>query len=180
MISPSSCAEELLVRRASAEDIPLIRSMADVVFRDTYRDILSPEQADYMMGWMYSPDRLSRQMEPDGPAWFIAEYRETPCAYASVQPLGQQDDGDHLFELQKIYVLPGFQGKQVGRLLYGHVCRFVKRMASGEACRIELHVNRSNPAIAFYRHLGFEILRAGDFPIGNGFFMNDYIMGVRL
>ena len=34
------------VRRATTEDIPLIRSMADVSFRDTYRDILSPEQME--------------------------------------------------------------------------------------------------------------------------------------
>ena len=40
----------------------------------------------------------------------------------------------------------------------------------------ELHVNRDNPQVAFHKHMGFSILRSGDFPIGQGFYMNDYIM----
>lgn len=39
----------LLIRRASPDDIPLIRSLADVAFRDTYAEILSEGQMDYMM-----------------------------------------------------------------------------------------------------------------------------------
>ncbi len=31
-----------------------------------------------------------------------------------------------------------------------------------------------------YRHLGMTVIREGDFPIGHGFFMNDYIMGITL
>ena len=45
---------------------------------------------------------------------------------------------------------------------------------------IELNVNRNNPAINFYSRFGFKILRQGDFHIGNGFYMNDYIMGLEL
>ena len=33
---------------------------------------------------------------------------------------------------------------------------------------------------SFYRHLGMTVLRQGDFHIGNGFYMNDYIMGLDL
>lgn len=171
----------LSIRRATPDDIPVIRALADVAFRHTYRDILSPEQMEYMMEWMYSERSLLRQMGEDGHVYFLAETEKgTPCAYVSVQPLGLQDDGAYLFELQKIYVLPDHQGGGVGRQLYGHICRFVKEAAAGWPCRIELHVNRYNSAVDFYRHLGMEILRTGDFPIGHGFYMNDYIMGTTL
>ena len=169
-----------MIRRAGTDDIPLIRSMAEVSFRDTYKEILSPGQLDYMMDWMYSEQSLERQMGPEGHAWFIAELDERPCGYVSVQPRGLQDDGTYLFELQKIYVLPSFKGLQMGKAMYGHVVSFVRRAASGWPCRIELHVNRNNPAVEFYKHLGLEILREGDFPIGHGFYMNDYIMGATL
>ncbi len=171
---------ETFIRRASTGDIGLIRSMAAIVFPDTYRDILSPAQLDYMMDWMYSPESLRRQMEQDGHNWFIAETGSRPSAYVSVQPLGLQEDGSHLFELQKLYVLPEFKGRGLGRLLYGHICDFVRSAAPGRTCRIELHVNRYNTAVDFYRHLGLEILRRGDFPIGQGYYMNDYIMGTSL
>ena len=42
-----------LIRRASQDDLLTIREMAQVVFRHTYRDILSDEQMEYMMDWMY-------------------------------------------------------------------------------------------------------------------------------
>lgn len=52
--------------------------------------------------------------------------------------------------------------------------------AGDRPARIELNVNRNNPAIGFYNRLGFRILRQGDFDIGHGFYMNDYIMGMEL
>ena len=169
-----------IIRRASPEDIPVIRAMADVCFRDTYRTILSPEQMEYMMDWMYSEQSLQRQMNRDGHVFFLAEMEGTPCAYFSVQPLGLQDDGDYLFEFQKMYLLPDYKGRGIGRYLVEHVFQFVREAAGGWPCRIELHVNRNNPAAGFHQRMGFSILRSGDFPIGQGYFMNDYIMGIRL
>ena len=46
--------------------------------------------------------------------------------------------------------------------------------------RIELNVNRNNPALGFYEHIGMRKDREGDFPIGNGYYMNDYIMALDL
>ena len=171
---------DLLIRRATADDIPLIRSLANVTFRDTYREILSSEQLEYMMDWMYSEASLQRQMGKDGHVYFLAEIQGRPCGYVSVQPRGLQEDGGFLFELQKIYVLPDCHGKQIGRRMYDHICDFVRQAANGWPCRIELHVNRYNAAVTFYKHLGMEILREGDFPIGHGYYMNDYIMGISL
>jgi GNAT superfamily N-acetyltransferase len=169
-----------VIRRATPEDIPLIRELAGVCFRDTYRTILSPEQMEYMMDWMYSERSLQKQMEQDGHVYFITSVDGVPCAYFSIQPLGLQEDGAYLFEFQKMYLLPAYKGKGIGRHMVGHVFQFVRDAACGWPCRIELHVNRYNPIVNFHKHMGFSILREGDFPIGNGYYMNDYIMGVTL
>ena len=42
--------------------------------------------------------------------------------------------------------------------------------------RLQLNVNRENPAVKFYLHIGMHIASQGDFPFGGGYFMNDYIM----
>lgn len=47
-------------------------------------------------------------------------------------------------------------------------------------CRMELHVNRGNRALGFYGRMGMRRLREGDFPIGDGYFMNDYILGLEI
>ena len=44
---------ELNIRPATTADIALIGQLADVCFRHTYREILSAEQLEYMMDWMY-------------------------------------------------------------------------------------------------------------------------------
>ena len=53
------------ISKASGEDIMCIHNMAQVVFRHTYREILSPEQMEYMMEWMYSPANLQKQLDED-------------------------------------------------------------------------------------------------------------------
>ncbi|MBQ8855918.1 MAG: GNAT family N-acetyltransferase, partial [Bacteroidales bacterium] len=67
------------VIRATEADIMVIHDMAEVVFRHTYKEILSPEQMDYMMDWMYSPANLKKQLE-DGHVYFIAYRDGNPCA----------------------------------------------------------------------------------------------------
>ena len=194
---------DIHISKASGEDIMCIHDMAQVVFRHTYREILSPEQMEYMMDWMYSPANLQKQLD-EGHVYYIAYRDGKPCGYVSVQPEGTADDGRLLFHLQKIYVLPSEQGHGLGRALFdravAHVREavlarevvHVREVAGGcteecvegcvEGCgaRIELNVNRSNPSIGFYHHLGLHILRQGDFHIGNGYYMNDYIMGLEV
>ncbi len=167
------------ISKASGEDIMCIHDMAQVVFRHTYREILSPEQMEYMMDWMYSPANLQKQLD-EGHVYYIAYRDGKACGYASVQAEGIADDGRLLFHLQKIYVLPSEQGYGLGRSLFDSVVAHVREAAGGCEARIELNVNRSNPSIGFYQHLGLKILRQGDFHIGNGFYMNDYIMGLEV
>jgi predicted lactoylglutathione lyase len=46
--------------------------------------------------------------------------------------------------------------------------------------QFNLNVNRFNKAIQFYRKIGFEITDTVDIAIGNGYFMEDYIMEINL
>lgn len=171
--------DEVLIRIAQTDDIPVIHDMAEVVFRHTYREILSTDQMEYMMDWMYSPFNLRKQFE-DGHIYHILFVRENPCGYVSVQKEGVDKDGTEIWHLQKIYVLPSEQGKGYGRLLFDKAAAYVRSRSTQEKVRIELNVNRQNTAVSFYRHIGMTVLRQGDFHIGNGFYMNDYIMGMDL
>lgn len=170
---------EVFIRIARTDDIAIIRDMAEVAFRHTYREILSPEQMEYMMDWMYSPDNLLKQFE-DGHVYHILFSQGRPCGYVSVQKEGTDADKTEVWHLQKIYVLPSEQGKGFGKLLFEKAVSHVKENLSGIKARIELNVNRQNTAVSFYRHLGMTILREGDFHIGNGYYMNDYIMGLDI
>lgn len=162
------------IRKATTEDIPLINKLAWEIFPLTYKNILTKEQTEYMMDWMYSPENLRKQMEEEGHIYYIA-YEECEAAgYVSIQP-----EGKDLYHLQKIYVLPYFQKSRLGRKLFEQAVSAIKELHP-DPCRMELNVNRNNPALGFYEHMGMKKVREGDFPIGNGYYMNDYIMGIDI
>ena len=81
-------------------------------------------------------------------------------------------------KLEKLYVLPEHHGKGIGRALIEHV---VWRARDAGCTALTLNVNRSNTAsVQAYQHCGFTIAASGDFPIGRGFVMEDFIMLRRI
>ena len=74
------------IRKATVSDCNLINKMAQNVFPATYKEILSSEQLNYMMDWMYSPENIRKQIEEEGHVYFIAYEGCEPCGYVSVQP----------------------------------------------------------------------------------------------
>ena len=195
------------ILKATLNDLQSIHDMAQVVFRHTYREILSPEQMEYMMEMMYSLPNLHQQIE-EGHHYYIAYDipasscvgeassdggKNTPCGYVSVQHQGKDDDGVEVFHLHKIYVMPQAQGRGVGVRLFQTVVDHVRSeidsaidggyaMTASQQpkARIELNVNKHNSAVNFYKHIGMRIIHEEDYPIGNGFYKTDYIMAMDI
>ena len=162
------------IRKATLEDIEMINRLAWIVFPHTYKEILSTEQMEYMMDWMYSPENLHKQMTEDGHIYYLAFEGDEPAGYLSIQP-----ESEHTYHLQKIYVLPSFQGKKLGKLLFEQAIKAIKELHP-EPCQMRLNVNRQNKALTFYEKMGMKKVDEGDFHIGNGYYMNDYIMGLDI
>ena len=79
-----------IIKKATTADIPLINKLAWNVFPETYKNILTHEQIEYMMDWMYSIENLHKQMEEEGHIYYIA-YEECEAAgYVSIR----QEDKD--------------------------------------------------------------------------------------
>ena len=165
---------EYKIKKATLEDIPIIQSIANITFPLTYKDIITPEQNDYMMNMMYSTNSLTKQMTVEHHTYLICYLDGKPVGYVSVQPIDKD-----VFDLQKIYVLPNHQHQHIGKYLFEHAVALIREMHPAP-CRMELHVNRYNKALHFYEHIGMHELRQGDYDIGNGYYMNDYIMGMDL
>ena len=151
----------------------MINRLAWKAFPPTYQAILTPEQIEYMMHWMYDEASLRRQMTKEGHVYFIIHVEGEPVGYVSVRP---EDAG--VFHLEKIYVLPDFRGPLWKCLV--PPCRGVCKtgLSGGAGDRAEREPAKS--CAWFYRRMGMRIDREGDFDIGNGFYMNDYIMRLEL
>ena len=162
----------IILRKAKEEDISLIQDLAERTWRITYAEYLSVEQIDYMLLKMYNKGELLSQMQ-SGHHFLIAGASHD-LGFAGFSLL---DADNRIYKLHKLYVLPEAHGKGVGKLLINEVVSLVKKE---EGTALQLNVNRNNKAAEFYKRAGFEIKETVDLDIGNGFFMNDYVMEMPL
>ena len=163
---------ELEIRLADTDDINLIGWLAQQIWPVAYRDILTSAQLEYMLQLIYTPDSLKEQMRLNH-QFLIAELQEEPVGFASYSSLTEPG----IFKLQKLYVLPEFHGKGVGKALLDFVTDSVLPLG---ATKIRLNMNRHNKAKNFYERNGFKIVGEEDVDIGNNYFMNDYVMEKNL
>lgn len=163
--------ETLLIRPADLDDINTIGFLAQQIWPGTYGEILPPDQLKYMMKLIYSPRSLRRQMVSEHHRFLIVEQADEPIGYAS----WSVTDDPCVYKLHKIYVLPGRQGKGLGRTLLQFIFETIRPEG---AARLRLNVNRFNKARQFYERMGFAVIGEEDIDIGHGFFMNDFIMEI--
>lgn len=159
------------IHTASEKDIPLIRELTFRIWPQTYAAILSRQQIDYMLDLMYSETSLQQQMH-DG-AQFILVYNDgDPVGFASFQEMES-----NIYKLHKIYILAAKQGNGGGRFVIDYI---IKEISMQGATALQLQVNRHNKAKDFYLHLGFTVIKEADFDIGEGYFMNDFVLEKKL
>ena len=161
----------MTIRKALPEDVSLIRDLAYKIWPTAYSHILTQGQIDYMLNKMYNENILLEQVQ--NKIEFVIVYDETqPVGFAS---FGLEKPGT--YKLHKIYVLPSQQGKGTGRFMLDEI---EKTIVGRGAFSLLLNVNRQNKAKSFYEKLGFTVIREEDIDIGDGYFMNDYVMEKKL
>jgi diamine N-acetyltransferase len=160
------------IKKAEVGDIPLIRELTFRVWPQTYASILSQEQIDYMLEMMYSESSLKKQMTEGGCQFIIIYENGNPVGFASYS-----EEETQRWKLNKIYVLQNQQGKGTGKYMINYIIEEIKKL---NANSLYLQVNRYNNAKTFYEKLGFAETDFINLDIGNGYFMNDYVMEKKL
>ena len=161
------------LKEANSSEIPLIIAMSEKVWRPTYEPILGARQVDHMLGLFYSPESLQRQMKVDGQEFFICYDKDAAVGFAAI---GALPNGG--FKLHKLYVLPEAQGTGAGRFMLDSIRDLI---ASRGVEKLSLNVNRYNKnAIRFYERYGFQLAYEEDIDIGDGYFMNDFVLVLNI
>lgn len=163
----------ILLRKAKEEDIPIIQDLAQNTWPAAYAEVIGTAQIEYMLEKMYNKGELLSQLQ-QGHIFLIAESGGQDLGFAGFSVI---DSENRIYKLHKLYVLPEAHGKGIGKILINEVLSQVKAFG-GTA--LQLNVNRANKAANFYKKGGFVIKETVDLDIGNGFFMNDYVMEKQL
>ncbi len=153
-------------RKATEDDIPLINSLAQKIWRLHYPSIISLEQIEYMLEKMYSTEALSQQLL-DGHHFEFCFTDKKPIGYCSYS----RQENENYF-LHKMYIDTTQHHKGIGTWFFKQVFGKINDIKN-----LRLTVNRKNhTAINFYFKNGFIIEEVKDFDIGKGFWMNDFVM----
>jgi ribosomal protein S18 acetylase RimI-like enzyme len=165
--------ETLRIDKVGTEAIPVIQQLTIQVWPQTYASVLTEEQIAYMLNMMYSEEALAAQIN-SGHQFIVACYNNNAVGFASYSSTEKVNE----FKLHKLYVITTIQKTGAGKSLLWYVMNEVKRSGGNH---LILQVNRQNEnAIAFYERMGFHKQLEADFDIGNGFYMNDFVMGIDL
>ena len=156
------------IQKGSTADIGHIHNMAYSIWYDVYMDIITKTQIDYMLETRYSHLSLEKQMK-EGQQFFLATENGEYIGYAAIAPTLEE----YTFKLEKLYVKPTIHKRGAGKKLLEATEEYTIQQ-NGKT--IVLQVNRQNKAVGFYQKMSFIIEKEIDFAIGNGYFMNDYIM----
>lgn len=172
MSAEKKVEQPLHITPATTSDILLIQELTSKIWPQTYAAIISKDQIEYMMEMMYSEPSLIKQFT-EGCNYILIHENEKAIGFASYQ---QQDAT--IYKLDKIYILKSQQGKGIGKLVIDYILDTIKNKGGG---LLKLQVNRQNiNAKLFYERIGFKVIDEANFDIGNGYFMNDYIMEKKI
>lgn len=147
-----------------------ISSLADEIWHECYKGIISDSQIDYMVNNFQSESAM-KKLYDEGAEFYAIKCEDETCGYIVLEK-----EADALF-LSKLYTVAKVRGKGVGSA----ALKFVKKRAKELGySSVYLHVNKYNGrAIKAYLANGFSTERTLDTEIGEGFVMEDYIMRAK-
>ena len=156
----------LTFRAAGDADIPELRVLAERIWRTSYRDLLSKEQIEYMLGWMYGAEKIWSELA-SGVVWEFVDLNGMAIGYLAYGPPAAGE-----LKLHKLYLLP----EQQGRGFAQEAIRRVIDVAKMAGARIVLNVNKANfRAQRAYERAGFRVVDSVTNDIGGGFVMDDFV-----
>lgn len=164
----------ITITEATIEDIAKIQEIANITWPITYGEILTAEQLNYMLDLIYSDEALTRQIQNKEQLFYLISDSESIIGFVGIE---HHYKNEAITKIHKIYLLPETQGKGYGKIVFNSIEKLALENNSNE---LLLNVNRFNTALNFYKKLGFEIKETVDIEIGNGYLMEDYVMGKRL
>lgn len=164
----------ITISEAGLSAIKTIQHITNITWPITYGEILSQTQLDYMLGLFYSDEALSKQIENKEQLFYLISDENAVIGFIGIE---HNHKNEAITKIHKVYLLPETQGKGYGRIVFEEI----EKMASeNNSTALLLNVNRFNTALNFYKKLGFEIKETVDIEIGNGYLMEDYVMGKKI
>jgi len=151
----------------TAAEIERLIELIQEIWPEVFIPIIGKEQVDYMLVHYQGKDVIAAEIER-GVRYFFVEDNNQPIGYFAYSL-----EADHLY-ISKVYLKKALRGQGLSSGIFAYFEEIARNEKKG---KLSLRVNRGNKqAVAVYLHRGFEIAQTVDQPLGDKFFLNDYVM----
>ncbi len=170
---------QISIRRIDQEDLLALQQIGKETFVETFAPSSKPENMEKYLKEAFSEEQLKAELMNPHSAFYFAELEGKVIGYLKINTGDAQHElqDQNTMELQRIYVLAAYHGKEAGK----------KLMDTAIACALEqgvdfiwLGVWEENPrAIRFYEKNGFVVFGEHQFQFGEELEM-DIMMKLEL
>ena len=143
------------IRQISIQDLPALQTIGRKTFAETFAEENSAENLANYIAEGFSTEKLTKELENKYSQFYFAETDGRVLGYLKVNNDAAQTENQDpsALEIERIYVLKEFHGKEVGLALYQKALSIAHER---KAPYIWLGVWEQNPrAIRFYEKQGF-------------------------
>ena len=148
-----------------------LAQLAKPIWEQHFTPIIGKAQVEYMVSMFQSVPALTKQIN-EGYEYYRFFVENQPIGYTGIH----EEEGK-LF-LSKLYIKKEYRGKHFSSKALDFLTALAKER---KLSAILLTVNKHNDnTISIYKHMGFVVTKEQKADIGNGFFMDDYIMELSI
>jgi len=147
--------QSVFVRKASPDDLKAIQVVAKETFFETFAEANTQADMTKYLEENFSENRMKEELSNPDSYFFIAWDAETPIGYLKLNSDAAQTElqDNTSLEIERIYVIKAYHGKQVGQILYEKALDTAQLM---KKAYLWLGVWEENQkAIRFYEKNGF-------------------------
>lgn len=159
--------ENINIKKVTQNDIDQLQKIGRQTFYETFSAGNTEENMKKYLDEGFTTEKLVAELENKNSEFYFATLDNEVIGYLKLN-FGQSQTelkDDKALEIERIYVLEGFHGKNVGQLLYDKAIQIARQK---NAEYVWLGVWEENPrAINFYKKNGFTEFDKHIFKLGN-------------
>lgn len=159
--------ENIRIKRVTLNDVDQLQKIGRQTFFETFSAVNTEENIKKYLKEELSLEKLTAELNNKDSKFYFATFDNNVIGYLKLN-FGQSQTelkDDKALEIERIYVLREFQGKNVGQLLYEKAIQIASQT---NAEYVWLGVWEKNPkAINFYKKNGFVDFDKHIFRLGN-------------
>jgi ribosomal protein S18 acetylase RimI-like enzyme len=167
------------IRKVTTDQILLLQKIGVRTFYETFSAYNTEENMKTYLEQSFSLEKLSAELQNPYTSFYFAWMDDAVVGYLKLNEGPAQTDvkDQNALEIERIYVLKAFHGKQVGQLLYEKAIQIAKK---AQLDYVWLGVWEENSrAIRFYQKNGFVVFDKHTFWLGDDE-QTDFMMKLEL